>query len=410
MPWGAVAGAVISAGAGIAEQSMQGDPTVNQQTQLPQWYTNAQQDLYNRASGLTGQAYQPYTGPRVANLAPDELSGIGLTQHNVGSWQPYLGNAAQMIETGAGGVGNLYQPQSFTSQNVGTPTWDTNAAQQYMNPFISTVGNYVSNQINNQYDQQQQRNNTAAIQAGAFGGERASWENAANDYYRNQAIGSTLSNLAMQGYQNAQGMFTNDAQRNLAAQQFNSGQNLVAQQLADQSAYRAAGLAQNDQQRMLTAGGQMAGLGQLQAGLGGQDASQLMQIGALERGLAQQNLDVGYQNYLDQRQWPYQQQQFLSGILSGQNVPVGQSTTYPSPSIMGQAINGGLMGLGVYRAWNQQNGSNPAANTYSGGLFGGNEYAPTGALGNGSWANSANTMQGTGGWGGGGIEGENPIA
>jgi hypothetical protein len=113
-------------------------------------------------------------------------------------------------------------------------------------------------------------------------------------------------------------------------------------------------------QRMLTAGGQMAGLGQLQSGLGSQDASQLMQIGALERGLAQQNLDVGYQNYLDQRQWPYQQQQFLSGILSGQNVPVGQTTTYPSPSIMGQALNGGLMGLGLYRAWNQQN-TNPAA-------------------------------------------------
>lgn len=361
MPWGAVAGAVITAGAGVAEQSMKGDPTVSQQQQLPQWYTNAQQGLYNNASSLAGQAYQPYTGQRVAGLAPDEQSGIGMTQQNVGSWQPFLQNASSMVQAGAGGIGNLYAPQSFTSQNVSTPTWSTDAAQQYMNPFMSTVGNYVSNQINNQYDQQQQKNNTAAIQAGAFGGERAGWENAANDYYRNQAIGSTLSNLAMQGYQNAQGMFTNDAQRNLAAQQFNSGQNLVTQQLGDQSAYRAAGLAQQDEQRMLTAGGQMAGLGQLQSGLGSQDASQLMQVGALERGLAQQNLDTGYQNYLDQRQYPYQQQQFLSGILSGQNVPVGQSTTYPSPSVMGQALNGGLMGLGLYRAWNQQPANNPAA-------------------------------------------------
>jgi hypothetical protein len=46
--------------------------------------------------------------------------------------------------------------------------------------------------------------------------------------------------------------------------------------------------------------------------------------GAAQRGLQQQALDVDYQNYLTQQQYPYQQLAFMQGMYSG--LPLSQQT------------------------------------------------------------------------------------
>ena len=78
-----------------------------------------------------------------------------------------------------------------------------------------------------------------------------------------------------------------------------------------------------------------------------QDISTLLNLGTLQRGLAQSTLDSQRQRELDIQRYPYQQLQFLSDIYKG--VPSTQQTitqtpTY-SPSPFQQAAGLGIAGI-----------------------------------------------------------------
>jgi hypothetical protein len=106
----------------------------------------------------------------------------------------------------------------------------------------------------------------------------------------------------------------------------------------------------------LGAAGQAAGtlgqLGQTQFGQETQITRDMANAGAAQRGLQQQALDVDYQNYLTQQQYPYQQLAFMQGMYSG--LPLSQQTqaSYSTPAPMGQqALGLGLGALGAYKAF-----------------------------------------------------------
>lgn len=73
------------------------------------------------------------------------------------------------------------------------------------------------------------------------------------------------------------------------------------------------------------------------------------QVGAVQQAQAQQALDLAYQDFLKQRNYPYQQLAFMSDMLRG--LPLSQSaqTMYAAPPSLGSQLGGlGMAGLGIY--------------------------------------------------------------
>jgi hypothetical protein len=67
-----------------------------------------------------------------------------------------------------------------------------------------------------------------------------------------------------------------------------------------------------------------------------------MQYGGMRQGLEQQRLSQGYQDFLNQQKYPYQQLEFMSNILRGTPMGSVQTLYQPPPNVLGQ-----LAGLGV---------------------------------------------------------------
>tara|TARA_R100001510_G_C7648056_1_gene205373 strand:+ start:701 stop:2053 length:1353 start_codon:yes stop_codon:yes gene_type:complete len=96
---------------------------------------------------------------------------------------------------------------------------------------------------------------------------------------------------------------------------------------------------------------QLAGLGQARQADVQQRIAALTGIGSQQRALRQAGLDLGYEDFLRQQQYPQQQLGFYSNILRG--VPVQPqrtvSTYTQQPGLFQQTLGLGLSGLGLYK-------------------------------------------------------------
>jgi hypothetical protein len=287
-----------------------------------------------RAEQTATQPFQQYSGEFVAPLNPVQQAGIQAT--NVGSQlaQPYYGAAAGMTLAGAQDVGPLTQGQ------IG----------YYQNPYTQAVVNPTLAALGQQFGQQQSAQQAQAIKAGAFGGERAGLQRAQLAGQQGLAAAQAIAPLYQQGYQQA-------------VQTAGSQQGVIAQDLA----------------RRMQAGQQLAGLGTgaQQAALQGAQA----QIGAGTLGQqTQQAQDTAvYQQFLQERGYPFQVAQFLANIAEGTGALSGSTTTTTQP-------RGFFSNRGGFKTGESLNRSGKA---YGGGLMpnsmGGPVYQP-GAFERGGYA------------------------
>lgn len=133
------------------------------------------------------------------------------------------------------------------------------------------------------------------------------------------------------------------------ARQAASQMGLTAAQINQAGQIAAAQVRLGQQQNMLAAANQMAALDSQRFGQQMQGLQGMLAMGGMERGLMQQGLDMGYQDYLRQQAFPREQLAFYSNILQGVPVTPGStSTTYgQSPSFGQQALGAGIAGLGM---------------------------------------------------------------
>lgn len=110
-----------------------------------------------------------------------------------------------------------------------------------------------------------------------------------------------------------------------------------------------------DQARILQGGGLNLQNAAMQQQMQMQDNNNLLTVGALQQGLGQKGLDVGYQDYLNQRQHPYQNFNFLQSALQGNSFNpyqglAGTTTTQSGgdPSAIQQVAGLGLAAAGAY--------------------------------------------------------------
>ena len=243
---------------------------------------------YQAARQVAAIPYQAYGGPRIAQFRPAEQqafqTAINAATQQVG--MPQLQQATQVAQRAAG-----YSPRQFQQDVAG-----------FMSPFQSSVVDATMARLAQSRAERDAATKAQLAQSRAFGNERRGVYEAQLAAEQDLNTAQTLANLYQQGYGQAAGF----AQA-LPGQQLAGARDLAgygSQALTNQQAY----------------------------------AAMLQGAGQAQRGMAQQNLDLAYQDFLNQRGFPQQQLQTLLMGASGLPSPISQTqtTTAPGQSFLGQ--------------------------------------------------------------------------
>lgn len=279
---------------------------------IPEYAQPYVQDVLGRAQALTTQKpYESYGGQRVAGFTPMQAQAF----QNIAGQQvtPQVLDASNLAaQAGIAGLG----AQQAYAREATSPA----AMGAYMSPYIQNALDVQKQEAVRDYGQQLQKQRSQAAGMGAFGGSRQAIM---------EAEGARNLQQGLQDIQ-AKGMQTAYEQAR-QAQQFGSTLGIQG----------------------LGAGMQAAGtLGQL----GGEQFKQqsainqaLASAGAQQQALQQQGLDVGYQDFLAQQQYPYQQLAFMQSMYNPNATPLQQmQSVYSNPSMTSQIAGLGTAGLGLY--------------------------------------------------------------
>jgi hypothetical protein len=322
--------------------------------ELPEWARGYAKDTLAKGAALTDinkNPYQQYGGQRIAGFQPMQEQAFAGAAGMQPSQQVGLGSGIAGM-AGLGALNTNYQGQNFRGGQ-----FDTQAAEEYMNPYTQNVVDYQKSQALRDFQIAQPMRQAQAVQQGAFGGSRS----AIVDAEAQRSLNSQLQGITATGQQAA---FQN------AQQQFNTDQarRLQAQQMGEQSRQYGAGLGMQGLQTGLQAAGQLGQLGQTEYG-------QKMGINQLQSAYGQQQqqqaqrpLDMAYQDFINQQNYPYKQLGFMSDMIRG--LPLGQQSTqsvYQAPPSTLQTV--GALGMGAY-GLNQMYGSPSPSARAEGGLAG----------------------------------------
>lgn len=304
-----------------------------QVTDLPDWAKGYAQDTLAKTSALTDiskNPYQQYRGERIAGFQPMQQQAFESAATMRPSEQLGLGTGLAGA-AGLGALGTNYQGRNFQGGQF-TPQ----AAEDYMSPYTQNVVDYQKSQALRDFQIAQPMRQAQAVQQGAFGGSRS----AIVDAEAQRALNSQLQGITATGQQQA---FQN------AQQQFNADQarRLEAQRMGEQSRQYGAGLSMQGLQTALQSAGQLGQLGQTEYGQRMGITGLQSQFGQQQQQQAQRPLDMAYQDFINQQNYPYKQLGFMSDMIRG--LPLGQQSTSQvyqgSGNTMGQLAG---LGMGAY--------------------------------------------------------------
>ena len=255
---------------------------------IPKDYSSGLADLLGEAKNIyeakKQAGFQTYTGPRIAGFSPEEQAAMGGIAGLVGTGQQYFAPAAGLTA----GLTQQYTPAT---------------AQQYMSPYQQAVIDVEKREAVRAAQRPMQDIGAAATQAGGFGGSR-------------------------------QAILEAEAQRNLQ-QQLGDIQT-KGQQSAYETGLRAFE-SQKARERQAASG--LTSLGQIAPKQTLTELTALSGIGEAQRAMQQGGLDIQYQDFMKQQQYPYDLLGQYQSTLYGypyQAYVQQQYTPYQKPSTFQQ--------------------------------------------------------------------------
>jgi len=378
---------------------------------LKPYYT----DVMSKSKALSEETYNPFGGQRLADdsvdlgtsqrmirdIAGQPIAGLAEAQGTLGGLGTLAGQLGQQapseftatqVSPYAGFTETQVSPyagfQEFGgAQEFGydpTRQFDTATAAQYMDPFMQTVVGRQQDDAIEKFRQQQAGRDASAVQAGAFGGSRQAvqqgiaetglmnqlgdiqatgsqraFEQAQQQFERDRAAGMTTEQRRAEEAARVQGIGVGETARVQTGEAGELGrvQGIdVSEQARVQGATADEAMRQRefqlqsmgftaDMAREVAALGERARQGDIQA-------AQLLEAQGLgEMARDQARLDVGYEDFLRQQNFPRQQLADYSAILRGMPVAdIGtQTTTAPGPSALQQALAAGISAVGLYK-------------------------------------------------------------
>jgi hypothetical protein len=201
-----------------------------------------------------------------------------------------------------------------------------------------------------------------AVRSGAFGGSRQAITEAEAQRNVNQQLANIQATGSQQAYDKA--MQSMQFGSNLGLQGLQTGLQGVNTQLAGtgqglQGVQGAVGAGQYGLAGTGAATGAAGTLGQIgqtqfAQQMGINDAQ--MRAGALQQAQEQRGLDMQYQSYQDQMNYPYKQLGFMSDIYRGLPLTQGAQSMYQNPSAISQAAGLGTAAYGLYQMGKKNGG------------------------------------------------------
>jgi hypothetical protein len=281
-----------------------GQPANTTQVTIPEYAKPYMERLLGKTEALTDAKYQTYGGERLSGAtAEQQAARAGVA----GLQTPGEFGAASNL-TGLGGLSSLMAGQQYAGMVT-----DPSRVGSYMSPYMQNVSDVAKRQAAEDARKVQMATNLGAVRQGTYGGARQ----LLGQMEREKALGQTMADIDIKGRQSAY----EQAIKNM---QFGSQAGLQGAQQASQA---GAALGQ------LGTASQGANLQRLQA----QESA-----GALGQRDAQAKLDLAYQDFLTQQQYPYKQLGFMSDLLRGSAnlAGTGGKTVYEAPPSMGSQLLG----------------------------------------------------------------------
>jgi hypothetical protein len=284
------------------------------QTNIPEYARPYVERMMGKSEALTdieANPYQAYGGQRISDFSPLQRQAFENVTNQQTAGQ--LGAATGLA--GAAGLASLGAGADY--RNMATNPY---ATQAYMSPYMQNVVNVQKDEAFRDAQIRNLGSNLGSARQGTYGGARQ----ALAEQERNRNLQTQLGQIQAGGSQKA---FE-------AAQQ--------AQQFGTSAGLQGFGQA-------LQGAGALGTLGQTQFGQQQAINQAQQQVGAIQQAQAQQGLDIAYQDFLKQKNYPYQQLAFQSDMLRG--LPLSQSaqqqyTAPPSP--VSQLGGLGMSALGIY--------------------------------------------------------------
>jgi len=315
------------------------------QQNIPQFMSDYTQGLLNKSNAVAGQPYQAYTAPRISGFTPDQLKAQQQTEASVGQYTPNISSALDVTQQALGynaanasnpelsaaasiNASGMAQPyanqaaQTFTGQNV----------QNYMNPYVNNVVNRIGELAGrNLSENLLPQVGSNFIRAGQFGstGQQAAVGRALRD---TQESALAAQNKALSdAYTTAGQLFGTDQSRQaqLASTMGNLG--LGQQQNLGTLGQIAGNMSSQTLRDQLASAAQTGSLAQQGQAMNLKDLAALAGVGAEQQGQQQKSLDLAYQDFLNQRQYPQQQLDFMSSIIRGLPMSTSGATTNTGP-------------------------------------------------------------------------------
>ena len=315
-------------------------------TKPPKWLRQSSANLGKYGQQLAQAPYSGYGGDRVAGFSPDTLAAFDMIRGNVGAATPAYQTAMNSASDLTGFNASTVDPRM-----ANVSTWAGQSLDPYMNPYTNSVINANQADMQNSYLEADNALKSQGAAANAFGNNRFGLAQGqlAADSVRDQSLMS--AQLRSQGFNTAAGLLSGDVDRQNTFALANQSANLTGQ-LANQNASIASANARDAATRSL------GWLGQGYQNSLAQDASGLGSVGSAQQAQEQLGLDVGYNDYLDQRNWAPSQLNAWSNSLqpgiaawSGQQSPTGGGI----PGMLGGAQVGSQVGSSIYDWWKNRN-------------------------------------------------------
>jgi hypothetical protein len=343
---------------------------------VPEWskdyFTGAQGQfgLLPAAAARAQEPYQTYGGQRLAQDSPDLLGSQSMIRDIAGQPIPGLGQAAGAM-AGLGGMAaglGMQQPAQFAAgqgQEYGfdpTRQFTGDELQRYMDPYMDTVVQRQQEDAFEQFRRMQAGRDAQAVNAGAFGGSRQAVQQGIAEEALGRQLGDIQATGQQRAFEQAQQQFERDRAAQMQGEQERAREAARVQGIGIDEGARVQGARADEAMRQrefqLQSMGftadmarEIAGLGE-RARAGDIQAAQLLEAQGLgQMAREQAGLDMAYQDFLRQQQFPDQQIAQYASILRG--LPIGDAgtstTMQPQPSPFQQLLGGGISALGLYR-------------------------------------------------------------
>lgn len=337
---------------------------------VPEWARPYYTDMLGRSTALSEEPYVPYPGQRLVQDSPDLGTAQQMVRDIAGQPVPGLGQAAGTM-AGLGGIAmglGQQQPGQFAATSgqefAFDPTRQFTGAEvdRYMDPYMDAVVRRQQEDALEQFQRAQAGRDAQAVTAGAFGGSRQAVQQGIAEEALSRQLGDIRATGQRQAFEQAQQQFERDRAAQMGREQELAAEAARIQGIGVDEAARVQAAAADEAMRQrefqlqsLGFGADMAreiaSLGE-RARAGDVQAAQLLEAQGLgQMGREQAGLDIAYQDFLRQQEFPREQLGFYSNILRGLPVAdAGTRTTFePQPSPFQQALGAGISALGLYR-------------------------------------------------------------